>query len=259
MKLLDLRFNADDIIEMRPCFSKKKIRQLIDGRTEDGTFTMRELLTSYNDQDPEDFHNSDNALWAFDMLALFRPEFAEFVQCMLEPEDDTVGSCMISITGDYHGPNCGMECDLALSLLEQWDYYPEFSGRSMSSLAGIINNATLTPRTRALALLEHTARFYNSSNRAISEMGRCVYEPTETSPGCAIGKWCPELHGLEGEIAVVWRHVRRSWKGKMLTWRWLRPSQWLHDGKDYWTDTGLSTRGIKDYHSAAAKINALYK
>lgn len=64
------------------------------------------------------------------------------------------------------------------------------SGRSLSSLKGIIKNRRVNMKTRMIAWLEYTVRFYTLDNRAwcMDKQG-CVYHPVpEVSPGCAIGQ-----------------------------------------------------------------------
>lgn len=106
---------------------------------------------------------------------------------------------------------------------------------------------------RMKVLLLETASFYNKHNRATTN--GCVYHPTITSVGCAIGR-CLERKSilLEDEIEV--RHSSTDYKWmlecypneipdwlKEMDREFLSDIQKLHDNIDCWESTGLSSFG----------------
>lgn len=101
---------------------------------------------------------------------------------------------------------------------------------------------------RRFAFLKETVQFYNSRNRSTTLRGTCLYKATETSPGCAIGRFLPndgkfDLDRICGvKFAVSIGGQLPAWMMEMGI-EFLAAIQSLHDFKEYWTDTGLSEIG----------------
>jgi len=131
--------------------------------------------------------------------------------------------------------------------------------RTMSSLKSVFKNRRNGRKTRRIAFLEYTRRFYHLGNRAIGpDEKTCLYEPTLTSPGCAIGQNVPESYGLYGLVApvtdgVVWFKLP-GWM-RDLGSDFLQITQQLHDREPYWTATGLSEIGEEYYNDISHFIN----
>jgi hypothetical protein len=104
---------------------------------------------------------------------------------------------------------------------------------------------------RRFAFLKETIQFYNLGNRAVYGKSTCVYTETETSPGCAIGRFIPhdgkfDLKRIGGiEYAVWFGNVLPEWMMAMGI-GFLSAVQQLHDISDYWTETGLSHSGREE-------------
>jgi len=115
---------------------------------------------------------------------------------------------------------------------------------------------------RELALLEDTAKFYNSNNRAVTREGgdavtRCVYYATATSPGCAIGRCMDRNFVYDGmaDISTVinLNYPLPSWLLAMDRF-FLNSLQGLHDNDHYWNDAGLSISGNYYYNYIKGEI-----
>ena len=97
------------------------------------------------------------------------------------------------------------------------------------------------------AFLEYTARFYNLANRAVDVEGRCVYEPTSTSPGCVHGQHMTKsvLAAIERFSSIdsdsVWLYLK-AWHQR-LGKDFCCSVQRLHDRSGNWTETGPSYNG----------------
>ena len=109
--------------------------------------------------------------------------------------------------------------------------------------------------SRERALLEATATFYTSENRA-TKMDEadvvCVYGPTkasynkERSPGCAIGRWLsPTLaNSLVGSVVTTHKRLP-GWMSQMDR-GFLYMVQGLHDNQLNWDEDGLSPAGERN-------------
>ena len=101
---------------------------------------------------------------------------------------------------------------------------------------------------RRKAFLEYTMNSYNSGNRAVASDGKtCVYHPTETSPGCAIGQWLTdeEKSGLAGNVYGAMKMGRiPKWMVEMGI-NFLSRVQQMHDFPPAWDETVLSRVGEK--------------
>lgn len=104
---------------------------------------------------------------------------------------------------------------------------------------------------RRFAFLKETVQFYNLGNRATTLRGTCLYKETETSPGCAIGRFLPhdgkfDLDKICGvKYAVSIGSQLPVWMMEMGI-EFLAAVQSVHDFNDHWTDTGLSEIGKKE-------------
>ena len=156
--------------------------------------------------------------------------------------------------------------------------------RSLSTLKSIFKNTRNSSTTRMHAMLEYTGRFYNSDNRAFrndlnfSIDPGCVYSPTKTSPGCAIGQhlttetaWLfdnANKGGVDSSIPTIKAIVKKdpSLKPEVFaaTPEWLRTLpveflayiQSLHDGELNWDEGGLSEDGKAEYEYIVSQINS---
>ena len=109
--------------------------------------------------------------------------------------------------------------------------------------------ADITARRKAF--LEDIVGFYKLNNRAIIidnvEGPKCVYAPTQTSPGCAIGRCLPResealnYTGLIGSYLSEGRHLP-DWMREMGV-SFLQDMQSLHDNCSCWNESGLSEEG----------------
>lgn len=111
---------------------------------------------------------------------------------------------------------------------------------------------------RRFAFLKETVLFYNSRNRATNRRNSCIYAATETSPGCAIGRFIPpdgkfNLHKICG-IAHAIRFGSRlpDWMMEMGI-DFLAAVQSLHDYGDYWNESGLSNIGKEEVMDIIAR------
>ena len=136
-------------------------------------------------------------------------------------------------------------------------------------------------KNRMRTLLNEVVEHYNSANRNQTDFG-CIYAPTETSEGCAIGRKLPKRHmkiakkcdelfnqseeehsnivdlingyyGLEvdisgigvGSLFKLFKELRVGIPKvfRGLPQTFLSQLQSLHDCKDYWDTFGLSEEG----------------
>lgn len=106
-----------------------------------------------------------------------------------------------------------------------------------------------TINKKRLKFLNETIKHFNSTNRAMTPFGRCLYVPIEgVSEGCAIGRHiknkalCFKLDGIGGvgkfEVFVVLPK-----KLKDLGQDFLAEVQRLHDNKSNWDENGLTHYG----------------
>lgn len=107
-------------------------------------------------------------------------------------------------------------------------------------------------------ILDETAAFYNSGNRAIGSDGRCKYL-TDDGKSCAFGRCLTDegrniAHTLhEGTAANMIGSEQRinellqpQYRGHApVFWRYV---QRFHDNEDNWTSTGLSPVGEAKLH-----------
>ena len=103
-------------------------------------------------------------------------------------------------------------------------------------------------------ILNDTAAFYNSNNRAISREGTCVYK-TQDNKCCAIGRYFTDTHfnafiSSEMTIGVDLLMERFELRGvKMpeeligIPKKFLRSLQMLHDSSEEWDERGLTVKG----------------
>lgn len=119
---------------------------------------------------------------------------------------------------------------------------------------------------RMLALLNRTAEFYNTNNRATLS-GKCYYGPSSNSPGCAIGRCMDRKNEnckpyLENKLstAIIYftydklASVFHDWFRKMdLTV--LIMIQHLHDLDIHWNESGLSETGMECFENIKSEIN----
>jgi len=111
-------------------------------------------------------------------------------------------------------------------------------------------------KQKQLALLEETAAFYNSNNRAENEKGGCYYTLIVNGEerGCAIGRKIADKSLCEKFNLMGGRNYSPSVKQvfymipfelQELGINFLTSIQSLHDIKDNWNLEGLSERGKK--------------
>lgn len=119
---------------------------------------------------------------------------------------------------------------------------------------------TLDIEVRKASYLAKVIKTFNSENRATedqrnncgAEWTSCVYYPTETSNGCAIGmdlssslhaKIKAEQYNASASTLVIdFREDIPRWMDDF-DGEFLNALQRLHDGKHYWDKSGLSTSG----------------
>lgn len=109
----------------------------------------------------------------------------------------------------------------------------------------------LANNERNVAFLKDTIAFYNKNNRAIGTFGICVYNATETSPGCAIGRHCPLLTRENGHLHTRTPVRKLVQNNPELVPDWLKEMninflgevQALHDSPINWDDSGLNVAG----------------
>ncbi len=104
---------------------------------------------------------------------------------------------------------------------------------------------------RRRAFLDDTVAFYNSNNRAViegPETTTCVYQSTDNSPGCAIGRHLdPSVQGLLSDCTLqvtnplVHVHLPK-WMMEMGLY-FLVDIQSLHDSEYNWGPNGLTASG----------------
>jgi hypothetical protein len=112
---------------------------------------------------------------------------------------------------------------------------------------------------RRFAFLKETVLFYNSRNRATNWRNGCIYAATETSPGCAIGRFIPpdgkfdlqKVCGIEKAIRIG--NQLPDWMMEMGI-DFLADVQSLHDVADCWNDSGLSARGKEEVMDIIARF-----
>jgi hypothetical protein len=104
---------------------------------------------------------------------------------------------------------------------------------------------------KQLALLEETAKTYNSDNRCINDEGICKYF-VEGKIGCAIGRLiedkelCKRLDDSKGKVVKNIKIFNQlPEKLKEYTQEFLSDLQILHDNSDNWNEEGLSETGKK--------------
>lgn len=100
--------------------------------------------------------------------------------------------------------------------------------------------------------LLNTINHFNSTNRGWNGTD-CIYGPTETSKGCAIGRWLePEVcktldsvFAIQSIDAIIERDLVPipQWMLE-LSKTFLVDIQELHDEETYWNTQGLSDGGI---------------
>lgn len=105
------------------------------------------------------------------------------------------------------------------------------------------------------AFLRETVKFYNSNNRATDgDSGGCVYHPTSSSPGCAIGRHQPNkelcvqwtMRAAEGYVKDIASHYSGTLGAlEVLGVDFLAHVQSLHDSSRYWTNYGISLSGVR--------------
>lgn len=113
-------------------------------------------------------------------------------------------------------------------------------------------------KARRKAFIEDEASFYHSGNRAVMPYGdgkyRCVYTPTETSPGCAIGRHLDRdcviiRENLIGSIGTFLQSYNAYLVNSTPLWmremgsEFLQSCQTLHDEESFWDENGLSEAG----------------
>lgn len=107
--------------------------------------------------------------------------------------------------------------------------------------------------------VEEVAQHYNSNNRALSAKGNCIYQKTDVSEGCAIGrKLTPDekrcIGFFAGSIASLCSNyiVPSYWGRFSITF--LMRLQDLHDTAVYWSDKGLNEQGQKQVDDIKIRI-----
>jgi len=111
-------------------------------------------------------------------------------------------------------------------------------------------------KQRRLEVLEDTCRHFNSTNRAVNGMNVCSY-----ALGCAIGRRIPDLALRERLDGFAVSSVRDDDIFRLLPTElqdlgkdFLGDLQVLHDNRNNWNETGLSSKG----KFAAAEIRRNY-
>lgn len=113
-------------------------------------------------------------------------------------------------------------------------------------------------------LLKETAETYTLLNRSIADTygnAKCLYSPSQKSPGCAIGrKISKELADkldkcVDSAVDNDEIFVELPFELKKLGKEFLFAIQSLHDDENYWTETGLSECGKKRVENILEKIN----
>lgn len=109
-----------------------------------------------------------------------------------------------------------------------------------------------------LALLSRTVKHFNSTNRAVAPAGNCVYSHT-IKGGCAIGRevtaaLAEEMSKGGGPIYFEKLFFMLPKRLQNLGKDFLRAVQILHDGAQYWNETGLSPRGVTERDEIVQKF-----
>jgi len=116
----------------------------------------------------------------------------------------------------------------------------------------------MTIEKRRLALIEETITHYTLKNRGeikTSIGSKCIYSPTPTSEGCAIGRLiadkevCKAMDVLAGCVNDPKLESLLPTEIKELGVDFLLALQRLHDGEDNWSDNGLTLSGISTVNS----------
>ncbi len=109
-------------------------------------------------------------------------------------------------------------------------------------------------KAERLRILDDTATFYNSNNRAL--IGRaCCYISPDGKQRCSIGRNVTEkearlMQANNSSIEHIWAYIPKAIPQKLIDVGidFLAQLQDLHDCEDYWTSNGLSLMGINKYH-----------
>lgn len=114
----------------------------------------------------------------------------------------------------------------------------------------------MTLKEKQLAFLNETIAHYNSKNRCVDLKLGCVYAPTQTSAGCAIGRHlplelaqgfdqlakdnqgCPDGIGWGVSADRIYSKLPESLKELGMTF--LARMQSLHDNENNWDSDGLN-------------------
>ncbi len=117
---------------------------------------------------------------------------------------------------------------------------------------------------RQLRLLNETAAFYNSSNRAISGMN-CQYI-TNDGKRCAIGRIISKklANSFENNDLPYTCPINNSQlftqlpkKLQVLSKEFLLKLQELHDDPECWSDNGINSKGIEQVQAIKAIFNLI--
>ena len=116
---------------------------------------------------------------------------------------------------------------------------------------------------KQLLFFNETVEFYSKDpkNLRAFKNNRCVYCPTETSPGCAIGRHVEDKEFLaqnEGTSVHGLFDVLPDRDLKELGRNFLQRVQRIHDAHEYWDETGLTELGKKGVREVIKLINQNY-
>lgn len=130
-------------------------------------------------------------------------------------------------------------------------------------------------KDRAIALVESTAGFYNLGNRAKLVLNRdiaqitCFYHPTDTTPGCAIGRCLdrtsmfvdPLFKGDDTDVATLLSAYPEEFPDwlKEISVEILIRLQEFHDDDRNWDEFGLTAVGAHDKQMMLALIESEFK
>ena len=115
---------------------------------------------------------------------------------------------------------------------------------------------------RRLLFLDDTVAFYTSKNRAVTSEGICLYYATDSSPGCAIGRYISSDSSFNFSLksnvkTCIIFHNLPDWMQEM-GMAFLYEVQRLHDeGFEFpmfWDERGLNAVGVTTYEELKRNI-----
>lgn len=115
-------------------------------------------------------------------------------------------------------------------------------------------------KAERLRILDETAKFYNSNNRAVNENQSCMYK-TEDNKRCAIGRLLTDeeidpiiLGHMNGRgVSMIIEENLLPERLTCLGIAFLIDLQGLHDVRRYWDESGLTQPGLNRYNMIKAQ------